>query len=544
MLSAGFTTIGNRDFEIVKNLDIYCTLFRELNMFYVDEVEPEKLVDKSIESMLSSLDPYTTYIPESEMDDFNFQTTGEYGGIGALIRKSGDFTIIAEPYKNFPAAKAGLRAGDRLLVVDGRQVKGLEISKVSELLKGEPKTEFTIEYERPGEKGTKKAVLLREQIVIPNVPYFGMVDKHTGYIRLSNFTTGASAEVKAALLDLKKNPELTGIVLDLRGNPGGLLIEAVRVSNLFVDKGELIVSTKGKVKQWDSDYYTTAYPVEPDMPMVVLVNRGSASASEIVAGALQDLDRAVIVGQRTFGKGLVQTTRKLSYNAQLKVTTAKYYIPSGRCIQALDYTHRNEDGSVGVIPDSLISSFKTKNGRIVYDGGGIQPDYTLNPDVFSDIAVHLYAENLIFDYATQFVINHPTIAPASEFDLSDEAYREFETFVMNRGFEYETASEQELDKLIETAKRDKYYENAVSEFDALKSKLSHNIQRDLETFREDISSLLVQEITGRYYFEEGRIVSQLQKDPQLEKALSLLSSPEGVLLTLHESGEVGAPARQ
>jgi len=544
LLSAGFTTIGNRDFEIVKNLDIYCTLFRELNMFYVDEVNPDKLVATSIESMLSSLDPYTTYIPESEMDDFNFQTTGEYGGIGALIRKAGAETIIAEPYKDFPAAQGGLRAGDVLIEVAGKQVKDLEISKVSELLKGEPKTQITIVYRRPGLEGNKKVTLTREQIVIPNVPYSGMVDRETGYIRLSNFTTGASTEVKDALIELRKNPEFKSLILDLRGNPGGLLIEAVRVANLFVEKGELIVSTKGKVKQWDSDYYTTQNPVDRNIPMVVLVNRGSASASEIVAGALQDLDRAVIVGQRTFGKGLVQTTRKLSYNSQLKVTTAKYYIPSGRCIQALDYTHRNEDGSVGVVPDSLISSFKTKNGRTVYDGGGVMPDFKVTPDSYSDISIHLYADNFIFDYATQFVLEHPEIAPAEQFSISDDVYSAFSSYVLNNGFEYETSSEQELDKLIRTAKQDKYYDNAVAEFDALKEKLSHNTGRDLETFKKDICSLLVQEITGRYYYEEGRVRAQLQNDPQLEKAISVLKDPEEILLTLKEAGEVGALVRQ
>jgi len=540
LLSAGFTTIGNRDFDIVKNLDIYCTLFRELNMFYVDEVDPDKLVETSIESMLSSLDPYTTYIPESEMDDFNFQTTGEYGGIGALIRKSGDYAIIAEPYENFPAANGGLRAGDKLLEIEGKSLKGMDISKVSELLKGEPKTELHIVYERPGSDSKSRVTLIREQIVIPNVPYFGMADKHTGYIRLSNFTTGASTEVKSALLELKKNPELRGIILDLRGNPGGLLIEAVRVSNLFVDKGEVIVSTKGKVKQWDSEYTTTQYPVDKDIPLVVLVNRGSASASEIVAGALQDLDRAVVVGQRTFGKGLVQTTRKLSYNTQLKVTTAKYYIPSGRCIQALDYTHRNEDGSVGVIPDSLISAFKTKNGRTVYDGGGILPDFSVVPDPYSDIALHLYAENVLFDYATLYASQNPDILPADQFSLNDEEYGNFSDFVLNRGFEYETSSEEELDKLVARAKQDKYYDGAEQEFAALRDKLSHNISRDLVTFKPDILSLLNQEIASRYYFEEGRILSQLQHDVQLEKAMDLLNTPDEVLLTLKESGTVGS----
>ena len=364
-LSLGFSTLKNKDLDLVKNLDIYYTLFRELNMFYVDETDPEKLVSTSIDAMLSSLDPYTTFIPESDMDDFQFQTTGEYGGIGSLIRKSGKQVMIAEPYEGFPAAKAGIRAGDVILKVDGTPTKEMEIEAVSEKLKGKPGTELTLVIDRYDEEKPLEISILREKISILNVPYYGMIDPGTGYIRISNFTTGASKEVENALNELKSKNDLNSLVLDLRSNPGGLLLEAVRICNLFVDKGELIVSTKGKMTQWDSEYSTSQQPIDKEIPLVVLVNRGSASASEIVAGALQDLDRAVIVGQRTFGKGLVQTSRPLKYNAQLKVTTAKYYIPSGRCIQALDYSHRNPDGSVGSVPDSLISEYLTRNGRLV-----------------------------------------------------------------------------------------------------------------------------------------------------------------------------------
>ena len=367
-LGAGFTTIRNKDLEIVKNLDIFCTLYRELNMFYVDETSPEKLITTSINSMLESLDPYTTYISEKEMDDFNFQTTGEYGGIGSLIRKYEDQIIIADPYENFPAAKSGLRPGDILIEVDGNKTDGMEIADVSELLKGEPGTDLIIKIKRPYTEELMEVRLTREKIVINNVSYAGMLDEHTGYIRLSNFTTNASAEVRSAFMKLKKNPDFKNLVLDLRSNPGGLMIEAVRTCNLFIEKGELIVSTRGKVKRWDNDYTTTNQALDTDIPIAVLVNRGSASASEIVAGAMQDLDRAVVIGQRTFGKGLVQTTRPLKYNAQLKVTTAKYYIPSGRCIQALDYTHRNEDGSVGSVPDSLISEYETKMAELFMMG--------------------------------------------------------------------------------------------------------------------------------------------------------------------------------
>ena len=425
LVSAGFATIRNKDLEIVKNLDIYYTLFRELNMFYVDDPDPEKLVTTSINAMLSSLDPYTTFIPEANMDDFQFQTTGEYGGIGSLIRRSGDHTIVAEPYDGFPAAKAGLKAGDVLLKIDGESTEGVAINKISDMLKGKPGTDLTILINRYGQEESMEFVLTREKISINNVPYYGIVEDKVGYIRIGNFTTGAGKEVEDAFKDLKSNQNIESLILDLRANPGGLLIEAVRMCNLFVDKGVPIVNTKGRVKQWDSEYITQKNPLDKDIPIVVLVNRSSASAAEIVAGALQDLDRAVIVGQRTFGKGLVQTSRPLKYNAQLKVTTAKYYIPSGRCIQALDYTNRNEDGSVGIIPDSLISEYKTRNGRSVFDGGGIQPDYKVVPEMISEIAIRLFTQNILFNFATKYASEHAEISEPEVFGLSDEDYNDF-----------------------------------------------------------------------------------------------------------------------
>lgn len=524
VLGAGFTTINNRDLEIVKNLDIYCTLFRELNMFYVDETSPEELVTTSINSMLNELDPYTTYIPEKEMDDFNFQTTGEYGGIGSLIRKADDQIIIADPYENFPAAKSGLRAGDVLVEVSGKKTSGMDISEVSELLKGEPGTMLNVKAKRPYTEEVLDVGMKREKIVITNVPYHGMLSDHTGYIRLSNFTTNASAEVRKAFLDLKKNASFDRLVLDLRSNPGGLMIEAVRTCNLFIDKGELIVSTKGKVKKWDSEYKTTEQALDTEIPIVVLVNRGSASASEIVAGAMQDLDRAVVIGQRTFGKGLVQTTRPLKYNAQLKVTTAKYYIPSGRCIQALDYTHRNEDGSVGAVPDSLISEYETKNGRLVYDGGGVRPDIEVVPENLSEVTLRLYTENLFFDYATKFRNAKDTIQKPAVFNLTDAEYEAFRGFVTEKDFEYETASEKALSTLVETAKREKYYQLSEEEFRALKEKLSHNNMQDMETFRAEIQQILEEEIVGRYYYHSGRIRKQIRNDIQLDKALEVISN--------------------
>ncbi|MEX0988445.1 MAG: S41 family peptidase [Bacteroidales bacterium] len=540
-LGVGFTTIQNKDLEIVKNLDIYCTLFRELNMFYVDETSPEKLVTTSINSMLKSLDPYTTYIPEKEMDNFNFQTTGEYGGIGSLIRRHDDHTIIADPYENFPAAKSGLRAGDILLEVAGRKAKGLDISEISSLLKGEPGTDLKIKIKRPVSDEIHEIDLVREKIVLNNVPYYGMVNENTGYIRLSNFTTNASSDVKSAFLKLKENASFDNLVLDLRSNPGGLMIEAVRVCNLFIEKGELIVSTKGKVKKWESEHKTTSQALDTDIPIVVLVNQSSASASEIVAGAMQDLDRAVVVGQRTFGKGLVQTTRPLKYNAQLKVTTAKYYIPSGRCIQALDYTHRNEDGSVGSIPDSLITEYSTKNGRPVFDGGGVEPDIEVIPENMSRIAVSLYTGDIYFDYATRYRNMKPAIDPAKSYTLTDKEYEAFKEYVNEMEFEYETASEKVFEELVSTAKKEKYYALSEEAFRVLEEKLSHDNMQDLETFRPEIQQILEEEIVGRYYYHRGRIEKQIQEDVQLEKALSIISNPVHVQHIL--DGKEGALAK-
>lgn len=523
ILSVGFTTLGNRDMEIVKNLDIYYTLFRELNMFYVDETDPEDLVSTSINAMLSSLDPYTTYIPETDMDDFQFQTTGEYGGIGALIRRQGEYTIIADPYKGFPADVAGLRAGDKILSIDGKSIASLEISQVSDRLKGKPGTEFKMKVERPGQEEPMVVSLVRKKISIPNVPFYGILDGQNAYIRLSNFTTGAAQEVEQALGEMKKQGNPSALILDLRSNPGGLLIEAVKICNLFVDKGELIVSTKGKMKQWDSEYSTQNKALDTEIPLVVLINRGSASASEIVAGALQDLDRAVIIGQRTFGKGLVQTSRPLKYNAQLKVTTAKYYIPSGRCIQALDYSNRNEDGSVGHIPDSLISEYQTRNGRLVYDGGGIEPDFEVVPEMLSEITIQLFAQNYFFDFATRYRNQNDSIASPETFSLTDEDYESFKGFIQEKDFEFKTASEKAFDELVKTAKREKYYELASEEFSGLEEKLAHNNLKDLTTFEKEIRQILGEEIVNRYYYQSGRILAQIQDDVQLEKAISVLN---------------------
>jgi carboxyl-terminal processing protease len=436
-----------------------------------------------------------------------------------LIRKTTEFVLIAEPYENSPAVRAGLKAGDMLLEIDGKSVKNQQINDISDQLKGSPGTEILLTVKRPIVNKTFRKKLIREQIVIPNVPYFGMLNNDIGYIRLSNFTPNASTEVKDALEYLKLRKGAKSLILDIRGNPGGLLIEAVNVCGLFVAKGQEIVSTRGKVKQFDNVYSTTTNPIDKEIPIVVLVNRSSASASEIVAGSLQDIDRAIIMGQRTFGKGLVQTTRRLSYNAQLKVTTAKYYIPSGRCIQALDYTHRNEDGSVGYVPDSLITEFKTRNGRKVYNGGGIQPDIKVEPEAISNISYSLYLKNLLFDYATEFASKHDSIENPGKFMLSDNEYVDFIKFLKDKPFDYETESEAKLNELINSAKKEKYYTLSETEFTALKSKLSHNKDKDLQTFKDEIKDLLTEEIISRYYFQKGRIEYSLLSDNQVIKAI-------------------------
>lgn len=517
-----FVSFTDNDFEITKNLDIYYTLFKEVNIFYVDGTDPAKLIKTSIDAMLKSLDPYTNYIPESDIEDFKFMTTGQYGGIGAMIRKDKDFVMISEPYENFPAHKAGLKAGDVIISIDGDNIKEKTTSQVSDKLKGQPNTELHLEIQRPGVENTIKVSVMREEIKLSSVPYSGVVKDSVGYIRLSRFTRDAGKDVKAALNSLKKE-NVKSIILDLRGNPGGLLIESVKITNIFIDKGEMVVFTKGKVSQWDKEYKAMFQTVDTQIPLVVLVNRSSASASEIVSGALQDLDRAVVLGERSFGKGLVQTTRKLSYNAQLKVTTAKYYIPSGRCIQALDYSNRRDDGSVGKVPDTLITKYKTKNGRVVYDGGGVLPDILHESESYSPIAFSLIVKNIIFDYATRYVLEHDSILPPAKFEFTDKDFNNFVTFISDKDFEYETNSSKELEDLIKSAKKEKYYSETKSIFDSLKLKLNHDKDKDLQTFKVEISELLTEEIMSRYYYQNGRIESMLLKDPIIDEAIELLN---------------------
>jgi len=529
VLSLSFATLTDREFQIVKNMDIFFSLFRELNLFYVDETDPEKLIGGSIEGMLETLDPYTTFIPESQMEDYKTVTTGQYGGVGITIRNIENAMTVTELLHNSQADKLGFRVGDMLIQIDGKWLTGKSEDEINEMLNGVPNTKLSITYLQAHTKNEITRELTREIITIPNVPYYGTVDdaNKTGYIRLSNFSGNASKEVKEALLSLKKTYNIESLILDLRNNPGGLLVEAVETVNLFVKRGQEVVSTRGRIKQWDNIYFTRHEPVDTLIPLAVIVNRMSASAAEILAGAIQDLDRGVVVGQRTFGKGLVQTTRPLSYNAQLKITTAKYYIPSGRCIQALDYAHREADGSVGFIPDSLIREYKTlKNKRIVRDGGGVSPDVEAQPETLSRIAVTLYVRNLIFSYATEYVKKHDTIAPAGKFALTDKEYNDYVAYLQDKFFDYQTETELTFQKLKEIAAREKYMEDASAEFEALQVKLSHDRFKDLELFKNDVKELLEEEIVSRYYYDAGRIANTMRKDSQIQAARNLLREPE------------------
>ena len=510
----------SRDFRLAKNLDIFLSVLTQVNTFYVDEIDPDKVIRSGIDNMLKTLDPYTVYYPESETDELSFMTSGKYGGIGSLVRNNGDYVIVSEVYKGFPADLAGIRAGDLLKKVDGISLKGFTTDKVSEKLKGNPGTEIAVSVERNGKD--IDFTLKREKIVIPPVPYYGMLDSMTGYIRFTNFTEDCVDDVRSALNALKTS-NAQQIILDMRGNPGGLLTEAVEIVNLFVGTGNEVVSTRGKVKQFDETFKTEKAAVDENIPLAVIINRGSASASEIVAGAIQDLDRGIIVGQRSYGKGLVQITRPLSYNTQLKVTTAKYYIPSGRCIQARDFSHPNEDGSVGIIPDSLAKEFRTRNGRIVKDGGGIAPDVEILPEALSQVATELYLRNQIFDFATTYYWNHPEINSPELFSLSDKDYYDFKSFLINRNFSYKTYTEESLNELISVAKREKYFDKHKDLFDKLENDLSHSLDQDLTTFRNEITELLEDEIIRRYYYDQGSIASTIKKDEQVNKAMEVLN---------------------
>ncbi len=518
-----FSDPGERYFEIVKNLDIFATLFREVNTYYVDEINPNRLMKTGIDAMLRSLDPYTDYIPEDEIEDYRTMTTGQYGGIGAAVSPRNGKTYVVLPSENSPAAKAGLRVSDEILKIDDIDVKNKSYHDVNKLLRGQANTPVKLTVKRYGQDKPIDISVVRENIKIDNVPYYGMVSGEVGYIHLSDFTTGASREVKNALTELKAKGAKK-LILDLRDNPGGLLSEAVNISNLFVAKDAEIVSTKGKVTDWNKVYTALNPPADTEIPVAVLTSSRSASAAEIVAGVIQDYDRGVLIGQKTYGKGLVQATRPLSYNSQLKITTAKYYIPSGRCIQAIDYSHRNEDGSVGKIPDSLQVAFKTRNGRLVYDGGGITPDVPVEHPTFPAIAQSLDSKGLLFEYANKYTNEHQAIKPAKEFQLSDEEYQAFVNWLSTKEYDYTTQVEKSVEDLITYAKKEKYYEDIQEQIKSLKTKMYHNKDSDLQKFKPELKEMLEQEIVSRYYLQKGFVEASFDDDVDIRAAVDVLNN--------------------
>lgn len=515
-------------FEISKNLDIFTTLFKELNTYYVDPIEPGKMMKTSIDAMLENLDPYTNYITESDIEEYEFQTTGKYGGIGANMRKKDDKIYVGEVYENSPAFTAGLHPGDEVIAIDKQLLKGKDIDDISLLLKGSPGTQFTMRI-KDAYTGTEiDKIITRSEIEVSSVPYAGLIGKNKdiAVVKLTQFTPACSRLVRSAFDSLKKaQPNLKSVVLDLRNNPGGLLNEAVSICNIFVDRGQLVVMTKGKTPQLSEEFRTSGAPWDLNIPVAVLINRSSASASEVVAGTLQDLDRAVIVGERSYGKGLVQVTRPLGYNARLKLTTAKYYTPSGRCIQAIDYAHRNPDGSVGHIPDSLKKEFKTKGGRRVQSGGGVEPDVLVAEDDISKLAITLYIKNYFFDYATQYAKQNKTIAPASTFALADADFAAFGKWLENKDYSYKTETEIALDSFKQAATRDKSFDAVKGEYNALLTKVSHDKKQDLAKHKAEVMRILENEIISRYYYLRGRIENSMRTDEDVQKALSLLEQP-------------------
>lgn len=528
-LGAVFTFNFSHDyFEVSKNLDIFNTLYRELNIAYVDETKPGQLMKTAIESMLSSLDPYTNYYTENDIEDYKYMTTGEYGGIGALIQDVNKKITVTEPYEGFAAFKAGLRAGDEILEINGVNVTTKRTDDITNMLKGQAGTPIKLKILHLGESTPIEVNLVREEIKVKAVPYYNMITSETGYIKLNSFTDNCSGEVKDALLKLKEK-NCKSLILDLRGNPGGLLHEAVNIVNLFVDKGQEVVSTKGKVKDWDKRYLSLYSPVDLQMPLVVLVDNNSASASEIVAGSLQDLDRAVIIGQRSYGKGLVQQTRDLTYNTKLKVTVAKYYIPSGRCIQALDYTHKDADGRVDKVPDSLITAFKTKGGRIIYDGAGVLPDYKTEQTKYSNILITLLNKNHVFTFVNSYMLKHPQLqAKAESFQLSDEDYNDFVNYLKDKDYNYKTQSDFALEDLKEDASNEKYYESIKGEYEALVHKMTTNKKDDLIRFKPEIKQFIEEEIVSRFSFQRGRIETALKYDKEVAEAKKLLVNPDQI----------------
>ncbi|MCA0228871.1 MAG: S41 family peptidase [Bacteroidetes bacterium] len=522
VVSVGFFAFRNdeRFFEIARNLDIYATLFKELNRYYVDEINPNRLTKMSIESMLKNLDPYTNFYAEDEIEDYRTMTTGQYTGIGAIITPNKGKQIIYSILEDSPAAKANLHVGDEIVKIDGIDITTRKDANPDKLMKGQANSSVKLAVRRVGTKDLIEVNVTREFVKTGNVPYYGMLDNEVGYIDLKDFNQTAAREVKNALVELK-GKGMKKLVLDLRENPGGLLDQAVLICNLFIPKDAEVVSNRGKVTEWNKTYTAPMAPVDTDIPLVVLVNGRSASASEIVSGVMQDYDRGVLVGQRTYGKGLVQTTRDLSYNTKLKVTVAKYYIPSGRCIQAIDYSHRNPDGSVAKVPDSLKVAFKTRNGRVVYDGGGVEPDVATELPALPTIVTSLNTKGLFFDYALHYRAAHPTIKAAKEFELTDADYQGFSTWLKDKEYDYVTQVEKDLGTLEASAKKEKYFDVIQEQLKALKTKLGHSKESDLAMFKKDIKHLLEREIVSHYYLQKGEREYVFRTDAEVKAALDL-----------------------
>lgn len=510
----------DRYFEIAKNLDIFATMFKELNAYYVDEINPNKAMRMSIESMLKQLDPYTNFYPEDDIEDYMTMATGKYNGIGATVSHQNNKHLVVMIYEGSPADKAGMKIGDEILKVDGIDVVSRKGVDMGRLLKGQTGTTVKMQIKRYGQNSPIELTVGRDIVKTLNVPHSGMVNDEVGYIQLNDFTATAAKEVKAAFSELKAQG-MKKLIFDLRGNPGGLLNMSVEICNIFLPKDQLIVETRGKVADWNKKFMSMENPMDTEIPVVVLVNSMSASASEIVSGTLQDYDRAVIIGQRSFGKGLVQTTRDLTYNTKMKITTAKYYIPSGRCIQALDYSHRNADGSVGRVPDSLKTAFKTKNGRTVYDGGGVDPDIKTEVPPMASVTANLLAKNVIFDYATKYYFEHVNEKPQEKFSLKESDYQDFIAWLKTRDFTYSTSMEKSIDNLEASAKKENSLDAVQESLKSLREKINQSKQQDLVKHKADIKEQLEAEILSRYYYQKAMKFVSFERDKEVQEALVL-----------------------
>ncbi|MBD0399881.1 S41 family peptidase [Flammeovirga sp. EKP202] len=517
--------VSNHYFEIAKNMKIFAQLYQEVNTYYVDDVNPSEMMTTGIEAMLATLDPYTNYIPEDKIEDYRTMTTGEYGGLGVVVGNRGGNITVLLPNEGYPAYEAGLQIGDIIEKVDGEEMKGKGTEEISKYLKGQAGSEVVLTIKRYGKEASFDVPVKREKIQINNVPYYGMVTDDVGLIQLSDFTRNASQEVGDALTELKDRGA-SKVILDLRGNPGGLLNEAVNIVNLFVPKGSDVVYTKGRIEDWNKTYKAMNAPLDTEIPIAVLINGGSASAAEIVSGSIQDYDRGVLLGSRSFGKGLVQATRPLDYNSRLKVTVAKYYIPSGRCIQAIDYSHRNEEGEAIVVADSLREQFTTANGRVVLDGGGVAPDIKVKPFNFAQISISLILKGLIFDYATKYHYEHESIASARDFEITDQEFDDFIAWLKDKDYGYKTKVEVSVKELEESAKEDKYYDDIQEEIETLKKKIYHNKESDVIKFKSEIKDVLQAEICKRYYLESGEIESTFNADVDVIEAVKVLNDKE------------------